>query len=1128
MLLWAVISALSVPPVSARILWQTDTASITVRVYRATTATTGPQQGIRDAVVVVTNKKTGQTRTAVTTETGVAVFDNLAPDTYTVVAKHKDLPENREQSIDVEVAFGSSKYVSFGLQLGLLAALIPPPPSKVTSSTPQQVTSARQDELLEIPNPNRDITPLLQIVPGAISVGPTALGKIIIDGKGKEQQTFKIDGVDATPMVELPSGDPSLGIFESIQKQSVTSISGGAILSGAFDPIYGPGTGFVKDSVTQSGSVLPSLKLYYIPNNVAFNARNFFDYDGDNAIRRTLFGGAFGGTVLPEKAKVFLAYEGIRGRTERNIYEAVPVDALCRCGDGLLGPVLNGYLPDGTTVLDGLSLNSDFLIARRRVRNESESNAFDLRVDITPFADANGAASITSSQEVDKKGDTFTFRFTRQVGEATIPESVTGRAQRQELLFVNGLAKMKMSRGAYDHSLRLGLNQTRGQIHTIVEPSLGLSLTQSLITLSGSVKVTGLPDGSQTVPIATLGGLTKGIGRGYDLNPISFIIGYDGSRNVKDKNHKLSYGVETRFIRLNFDRLGGLTYSFPDVAALREGHPSAVTFLSDLSGPSPFGNGQGLRRARQEYYMGYLQVASKFYDSAAQPETGPRLTLTYGLRYDYFGSVREQNDRAMVIDPQTGEFLPKGTPFYRARKNGLQPRFGVEYALPAKSGFFENTTLRGNVGIYLGVPRIGDLLLPIESDRFSTGSNGGVFPTDPRDVMQEFIDNPLARQFQPLTFADDFTTPERVYKWQASLARTLKDTYEFRIGYSGNVGRNLPLANIGNPIVRVETNSDSNAAALVIRQLDVVRGEDVFKPFGEFFYRTSRGRSAYNAMTLSAKTTKETSLRTGLLLKKLDIQYALSRNVGDVSGTLASDPSNFDSDYGYNASDARHSFTFQGAIYLAPEKLKRGPLGLLWGWTLASAISARSGLPLIIRIDRPDVVYVDASGNVFSQPAAGRRAVINTPGGGATGAARVPDLLPGVNPYLRDGIELLNPAAFAIPKPGEFGNLRRGALRGPGSFQVDFSLARRLFDPEKTYGISPEFKVEFINVFNRANFNNPTVPLPNALPTDSSNIQIQPGVPFTRATAGKFGIITAADPGRQIQFSLTFNLDKNK
>jgi hypothetical protein len=74
--------------------------------------------------------------------------------------------------------------------------------------------------------------------------------------------------------------------------------------------------------------------------------------------------------------------------------------------------------------------------------------------------------------------------------------------------------------------------------------------------------------------------------------------------------------------------------------------------------------------------------------------------------------------------------------------------------------------------------------------------------------------------------------------------------------------------------------------------------------------------------------------------------------------------------------------------------------------------------------------------------------------------------------------------------------------------------------------VSGQFQVDFYNVFNRANFINPNVALPGLLGTSTADNQLQPGVPFSRARAGTFGIISAADIGRVIQFSLTLGFNE--
>jgi hypothetical protein len=181
-----------------------------------------------------------------------------------------------------------------------------------------------------------------------------------------------------------------------------------------------------------------------------------------------------------------------------------------------------------------------------------------------------------------------------------------------------------------------------------------------------------------------------------------------------------------------------------------------------------------------------------------------------------------------------------------------------------------------------------------------------------------------------------------------------------------------------------------------------------------------------------------------------------------------------------------------------------------------------------VRVVRPDVVYVNAAGQVFTTPAAGLTAVINTPGGGASRNVRRPNLIPGVDPYIEaDGLLFLNPAAFSIPAPGEFGNLQRGVLRGPGFFQVDMVVAKR-FALSPT-GANVELRGEVYNLFNRNNYDVPPATLPNALGTGTN--QLQPNQPFNTAVAGSgfgklrstVGTTVGMGTNRQAQFALRLN-----
>jgi hypothetical protein len=107
-----------------------------------------------------------------------------------------------------------------------------------------------------------------------------------------------------------------------------------------------------------------------------------------------------------------------------------------------------------------------------------------------------------------------------------------------------------------------------------------------------------------------------------------------------------------------------------------------------------------------------------------------------------------------------------------------------------------------------------------------------------------------------------------------------------------------------------------------------------------------------------------------------------------------------------------------------------------------------------------------------------------------------PVILGGPNQYF-------NPAAFAVPPNGTYGNVGRDTLIGPGSSTVDFSVLKNTAVTER---VKLQFRAEFFNLLNRANFSTP-----NTVVFSSANSGPSP-------TAG---VITAtSSTSRQIQFGL--------
>jgi hypothetical protein len=351
------------------------------------------------------------------------------------------------------------------------------------------------------------------------------------------------------------------------------------------------------------------------------------------------------------------------------------------------------------------------------------------------------------------------------------------------------------------------------------------------------------------------------------------------------------------------------------------------------------------------------------------------------------------------------------------------------------------------------------------------------------------------------------------------------------VAYVGSQGRNLFLRSIANRTIGVQSNGA--AAATQIREFDIVtRNADgtiasIQRPYAEIDYKTSGGHDSYNSMQLSLT-------RRAARGVALNAQYTLGYSKGNTGGsneaaTVGNNGralADFDYDNGYNNFDIRHTFNVS-LLYAIP-----GSGQLKGGWSIGGIANARSGLPVPVLITRNDIVYVDGAGLVWNNAAADRTAVINTPGGGASRATRRPDLIPGVAPFIEDGGRVyLNPAAFATPKPGTFGNLERNSLKGPGFQQIDLVVAKRI---GVGAGANAELRFEVFNLFDHTNFANPPATLPNALPgageTATQANRVQPGQAFTATSAGTFGVLnqtvgTTVGLGTNRQIQLAFRLN---
>lgn len=1137
---------------------------------------------VQGASVVVKNERTGEERTATSIESGSYIVSGLRPSLYLVTASAQSLTV---RVTNVQVLAGQELNLDLKLQttgveekVDIVAAA----DTGIDTGSAAMGVNVNPREVQALPLNGRQLSQLYLQAPGSVNSGSGTFGDIRFSGRAVQQNVIRYDGIEGSAIIDASPGNLNGEVPSPFRLQSsLENVQEFRVDSNNFPAEFGTGTGGQVSVVTKSGSNAFHGSLFEYIRNDALDAANFFDnIIGQKApLRLNQFGGSIGGPIIKDKTFFFFSYEGYRLRAGINSIEAVPGSAsrLCTSGTGSINcnatsvSLLPAFrAPDAAIIATGSGTNL-FDVAQLQANSTVDENSVALRLD----------------HRFNTKHSSY-FRFFRDQGSNDQPEGVTGRRVSIKAVPQNGvLAVQSLLTPSLLNEFKFGYNSAYTRINGQAPTVAGFDLSSAVINISGNTANFALPGQGTSAGTATPGGLVRANsatnGRGQPYTPYS--LSFVDSANWTNGNHNAKFGGELRLIRMYTDRLGGTTYTYSNLTNFLTNTPQSIQFLGDLSAPSPFNNGAtGQRYAKQEYYIAYAEDEWKL---------RPNLTLNYGLRYEYYTPLHEDRDLQVLFDIRTGALRPATEDAYQSSKTNFGPRIAMTWSPNTNgAGFFGGgrTVLRGGFGIFYGPGQTEDQIQPIESDRVSSTftSNpifsGGpplAFPLDSAAAIA-FFNNPAnanTRSYQPRAYAAEYKVPEKVYQYTFSLQQELFKGTVLTAAYVGSQGRNLFLRSIANKILPGQTTVANTVSVLpsgfgvvnltnasgqvtavrTVREFAIINGNNVQNPFAEVDYKTSGGDDSYNAfqMTLARR------LSTGLTLNS---QYTFSRSFGNTAGSnearTAAIPDDFEADRGYNNFDVRHTFNFS-AIYKLPfgkgTSRDFGSLGnaFLGDWEVGGIINARSGLPIEVGIVRPDVVMQCAAATCpvtingvattvpqgfVAQLASGALptgfvGVVNTPGGGASRNIRRPNLIPGVDPYLNNDRNLINPAAFAIPAPGTFGDLPRNALRGPNFRQFDLVLNKR-FPLTETTNI--EFRTEIFNIFNFTNFAVPSTTLNNALPVvtlGAGNAGVltpgglQPGNGFSQSQAGgAFGLLrqtvertVGLGTNRQIQFALRLN-----
>lgn len=1063
---------------------------------------------ITGATVTITNVKTGEVRTITSGGDGAYRVVNLTPAMYTVKAEAANFePQTRT---NIELLVGQEAPVDFVLPVKGSTNVVNITGGEdtiVNTSSASMSANVNQREVEGLPINGRQLSQLYLQAPGAVNSGTGTFSDIRFSGRANQQNVIRYDGVEGSAIIDASPGNLNGEVPTPFRLQSsLENVQEFKVDSSNFPAEFGTGTGGQISVVTKSGGNEFHGSVFEYLRRDALDARNFFDNIIPGIAKSKLsldqFGGSIGGPIIKNKLFFFGSYEQYRGRFGLNFVEAAPSLSLAAPGatcvsavttanpTGAVNPVIQPYIAGfrspSAVVIPGASAAPCFDIVQLQDNEKTDEKAFALRLDY-------------QLNQLNK----LYFRAFRDQGTDQTPQGVSGRRVNIEAVPQNavlGYQSILRQDGSLINEFKLGYNGARTRINGTAPVINNIDFGPIFINLGGSVANTGIAGQGQSTGLSSPGGLVRANsaqnGRGQPYTPYS--ISLIDSLSWLKGDHNYKFGGEVRFIRMFTDRLGGTTYTFSNIGAFLNNSLTSVQYLGDESAPSVFNNGAtGERKAQAEYYIGYAQDEWR---------VRPGLTFNYGLRYEYYTPLREARNLQVLFNIDNGTLRSPSEAALKSSKLNFGPRIGLTWSPNLEgSGLFAggNTVFRGGVGIFYGPGQTEDQIQPIESDRISTTVTSGAllaFPANIPAIAANFANNPNTRSYQPRAFANDYKIPERVYQYTFSWQQKWPGKFATTVAYIGSQGRNLFLRSVANQIlpgqttiasgtnlpsgVGVVNETDANGRVIrvtTIRQFDILQGTTRLTPFAEIDYKTSGGDDKYNALQLSLTR----SISTGLTM---NAQYTYGKSEGTTAGSnearTSADPNNFEADRGRNNFDIRHTFNLSALYELPFGKGRRFDMGrtgnaILGGWQVGGIVNARSGVPIEVLVVRPDVVIQctnPAAGctagavlalpgtiNATSPLPAGFTAVVNTPGGGNSRNVRRPNLIPGVSPYLNNDRNFLNPAAFSVPAPGTFGNLKRNALSGPIFRQVDLIVSKRF---RFTETMNFEFRTEFFNIFN--------------------------------------------------------------
>jgi hypothetical protein len=1058
---------------------QQVTAAITGRVTDASGAS------VPGANVVATDKDRGTEWPTTTNVDGAYNLPRLPIGNYKLRVEHAGFQVAQVQNITLDM--NQVARIDLALQVGNVTQTI-----DVTSSVPLLQTQSTEvgqviDEKtnLELPLATRNYIQLTLLAPGSIHPNPAGFktglttdssSRPNVNGNREQANNFMLDGLDNNQTSDNLVGYASA--VDAIQEFNEITLTAPAE--------FGNYMGGIVSVTTKSGTNQYHGSAYEFFRNDKLNANswtNNFENAARSSTRWNEFGGSAGGPIKKDKLFFFADYQGSRLDTPTSISTTTLFTSAERTGD--FSALLTQAKPVQLYNPYSLDSSGNRIAFPNNQIPTSLFNSSAAKILSSSFYPQPTLPGLLNNYQYGVRsyinGDQGDLKIDWNKSEkdhlfARYSESAfTNPTIRNYPLAYNSFANYPSHTGVLDWTRTISpslVNEARVGVNYVF-----LNSGSSSNGVNGFAQTVGIQDvPSAFLPSLSLsGGNVSSFGTSdvYQLFATA-TIHYEDTMILTKGNHTMHYGFQGYRYRMdvfysgNNGRAGTIlfngyytTHTLASGASSANGGIAEADLLLGLPDEIQGGVNGGTWGQRANSLAGFFQDDWR---------ATKNLTFNLGLRYELHTPWVEVDNRMAnfgLISGQEYTAGQSGCAYNNCRAlynqyNGItnfQPRVGIAWTpgggkTVIRAGYTLSNYLEGT-GTNLRLP----INPPFAVEHDDQWSGSGNYKTLPGSTLDQgfapFFSNP-GDQYHSVTLRvwDPNVRPAVANQWNLTVQRQLTSTMTLSAAYVGQRSTHLMVAM---PYFQKVLNPNGTVSPTQY----LAGNPTLLADIGQISGTSSIGSQDYDALQVTATKRVSAGLQftawyTWSKCMTNSIGYYGQSGQADNASAYFQNIYNMRAEWGECGYDAASNFV-TNAVYTLPvgrnqkfgKDMNKALDAVIGGWTAAGILSLHTGFPITVN-------GTDVSGTTAR-------------------AARANCIAPAqVNGDLdatQGGYQWFNPADFAQPSAGTFGNCGVSTLRGPGLHTLDFNIAKYFSITEHQ---RIELRGEFINLTNTPILNSPT------------------------------------------------------